>query len=132
MATNSNADRAICSDIEDSGWKGLWKIGGITARIALLIAPAAINLYGCACGLPPAISGMNSNWLRGYGNSSPHTIIAVGLDHDFLNRNFVSCTWAANPGNPYGVVNETIGDVYVCGAPRQGLPEFWKLFQAFG
>ncbi len=31
----------------------------------------AVNLYGHAYGLPEAISGMNSNWLRGYGTPPP-------------------------------------------------------------
>jgi 4-amino-4-deoxy-L-arabinose transferase-like glycosyltransferase len=95
----------------------------------------AINLYGHAYGLPAAISGMNSNWLRGYGDPPPQTVIMVGMDHDFLERNFVNCTWAAHLSNPYGVINEAIGkysEVYVCGAPRQGWPEFWKHFQSFG
>ncbi len=30
----------------------------------------ALNLYGLAYGLPAAISGSNSHWLRGYGNPS--------------------------------------------------------------
>ncbi len=95
----------------------------------------AINLYGRAYGLPAAISGMNSNWLRGYGDPAPQTVITVGLDHDFLEQNFLNCTWAAHLSNPYGVVNESMGgdsEVYVCGAPRQGWPEFWKKFQYFG
>ena len=28
----------------------------------------AVNHYGAGYGLPRAISGMNSNWLRGYGD----------------------------------------------------------------
>lgn len=31
----------------------------------------AVNLYGPAYGLPTAISGMNSNWQRGYGDPPP-------------------------------------------------------------
>lgn len=95
----------------------------------------AINLYGPAHGLPAAISGMNSNWLRGYGDPPPQTVITVGMDQNFLEQNFVSCSWAAHLSNPYGVVNEALGknlEVYVCGAPRQGWPEFWKHFQSFG
>ena len=95
----------------------------------------AVNLYGRAYGLPAAISGMNSNWLRGYGDPPPQTVIAVGMDRDFLERNFLNCRWAAHLSNPYGIVNESIGGysgVYVCGAPRQGWPEFWKDFQYFG
>ena len=48
----------------------------------------AVNLYGAAYGLPRAISGMNSNWLRGYGDPPPHTLIAIGMDRDFLLQNF--------------------------------------------
>ena len=96
----------------------------------------AVNLYGRAYGLPQAISGMNSNWLRGYGNPPPQTVIAVGMDRAFLFRNFTACRWAAQLSNPYGVVNDTIGGdyaaVYVCGPPVKGWPEFWKNFQYYG
>jgi 4-amino-4-deoxy-L-arabinose transferase-like glycosyltransferase len=95
----------------------------------------AVNLYGQAYGLPEAISGMNSNWLRGYGNPAPQTVIAVRMDPEFLTKNFQDCTVAAHLTNPYGVVNETIGGyttVYVCSAPVKGWPEFWKDFQYYG
>lgn len=95
----------------------------------------AVNLYGRAYGLPRAISGMNSNWLRGYGDPPPQTVIAVGMDREFLYRNFASCRWAARLGNPNGVVNDTISkynDLYVCGPPLKGWPEFWKHFQYYG
>ena len=38
----------------------------------------AINLYGPAYGLPPAISAINSYWLRGYGDPPPETLLLVG------------------------------------------------------
>jgi 4-amino-4-deoxy-L-arabinose transferase-like glycosyltransferase len=95
----------------------------------------AINLYGRAYGLPEAISGMNSNWLRGYGNPPPQTVIAIGMDPEFLLSNFSACRPVARLTNQYGVVNETIGKystVYVCGPPVKGWPEFWKDFQYYG
>jgi hypothetical protein len=95
----------------------------------------AVNLYGPAYGLPEAISGINSNWLRGYGNPPPQTVIAVGFTRDELSRMFASCTWAANVPHPYGVVNETIGDpaiVWICRDVRGGWPTFWKNFQYYG
>jgi hypothetical protein len=95
----------------------------------------AINLYGRAYGLPEAISGMNSNWLRGYGNPPPQTVIAVAMDQEFLLRNFTACREVDHLTNPYGVVNETIGKytvVDVCGPPVKGWPEFWKHFQYYG
>ena len=95
----------------------------------------AVNLYGRIYGLPRAISGMNSNWLRGYGDPPPQTVIAVGFKPSELNRIFASCQVAATLWNPYGVVNDTIGDrdkVYVCGNIRLPWPEFWKHFQYYG
>jgi len=44
----------------------------------------ALNLYGPAYGLPRAISGSNSHWLRGYGEPPPQTVIAVGFSRSVL------------------------------------------------
>jgi hypothetical protein len=95
----------------------------------------AVNLYGRAYGLPRAISGMNSNWLRGYGDPPPQTVIAVGFKPDELKRIFASCQVAAQLSNPYGVVNDIFRDrdqVYVCRKIRSPWPEFWKHFQYYG
>ncbi len=95
----------------------------------------AVNLYGRAYGLPRAISGMNSNWLRGYGDPPPQTVIAVGFKPGELNQIFASCQDAAQLWNPYGVVNDTFRDrdqVYVCRNIRLPWPEFWKHFQYYG
>jgi hypothetical protein len=48
----------------------------------------ALNLYGPGHGLPPAISGINSFWERGYGNPPPETVIALGFSRGFLERTF--------------------------------------------
>jgi 4-amino-4-deoxy-L-arabinose transferase-like glycosyltransferase len=94
----------------------------------------AVNLFGRAYGLPEAISGMNSNWLRGYGNPPPQTVIAVGFTRDELDRIFASCTWATSLSHPYGIVNKTINssEVWVCRDVRGGWPAFWKQFQYYG
>lgn len=95
----------------------------------------AVNRYGAAYGLPRAISGMNSNWLRGYGDPPPQTVIAVGMDPKFMRQHFTSCHLAGRLGNPHGVTNDTIGgyyDVFVCGPPLAGWPAFWEHFQYFG
>ncbi len=95
----------------------------------------AVNLYGPAYGLPSAISGMNSNWLRGYGDPPPQAVIALGFKPSELNQIFSSCQVAAVLLNPYGVVNDTIGDratVYVCRNIRVPWPEFWKNFLYYG
>jgi hypothetical protein len=95
----------------------------------------AVNLYGRAYGLHEAISGMNSNWLRGYGDPPPQTVIAVGFSKSTLDRIFASCTVAAQLSNPHGVVNQAVGDsvrIYVCRDIRLPWPEFWKRFQYYG
>ena len=66
----------------------------------------AVNLYGRAYGLHEAISGMNSNWLRGYGTPPPQTVIAVGFKRKKWTRSLLSCEAAARLSNPYGIVNQ--------------------------
>jgi len=95
----------------------------------------AIDLYGPAYGLPPAISGTNTAWYRGYGDPPPQTLIAVGLSREFLDEHFTMCRLAGHNGNPYGIKNEESEDhpdIYVCGPPREGWPAFWSNFQRFG
>jgi len=95
----------------------------------------AVNLYGRAYGLPRAISGMNSNWLRGYGDPPPQTVIALGFKQDELDRIFASCQVAAQLTNPYGVVNDIFRDhdrVYICRDIRSPWPKFWKSFLYYG
>jgi hypothetical protein len=95
----------------------------------------AVNLYGSAYGLPTAISGMNSNWLRGYGDPPPEAVIVVGMPRTFVDRNFAACEVAGHLTNRYGIVNRAIAgyeDVFVCRQLRQSWPEFWKQFQYFG
>jgi hypothetical protein len=95
----------------------------------------AINLYGSGYGLPPAISGINSFWQRGYGNPAPQTLIVVGISPRFLERNFSSCQFAGYTWNRYAVQNEETRDhpaIYVCRGLRQSWPDFWKNFQYYG
>jgi 4-amino-4-deoxy-L-arabinose transferase-like glycosyltransferase len=96
---------------------------------------AAVNLYGPAYGLPTAISGIDSYWLRGYGDPPPQTLIVVGLSQDDVSQIFQSCQLAGHTSNRYGVVNEETRDhpdIFICRNPRLSWPEFWKNFQYFG
>lgn len=95
----------------------------------------AIDLFGAAFGLPKAISGVNSYWLRGYGDPPPQTLIVVGLPRDFLTESFESCELAGHVTNRYGVLNEETRehpDIFVCRGLRQPWPEFWKQFRYYG
>jgi 4-amino-4-deoxy-L-arabinose transferase-like glycosyltransferase len=95
----------------------------------------AIDLLGSKYGLPPAINGTNSNWYRTYPANQPQTLIAVGLDDDFLKQHFEHCEFAAYNTNRPGVVNEESRDhsqIYLCHHLIQPWPEFWPHFQSFG
>ena len=94
----------------------------------------AINLYGPAYGLPPVISGVNSHWLRGYGDPAPQTLIVVGLDAQAYYL-FESCKTAGLITNRYGVRNEETRDhplILLCRGPRKPWPELWKLLRSLG
>jgi 4-amino-4-deoxy-L-arabinose transferase-like glycosyltransferase len=95
----------------------------------------AVNLYGPNYGLPTAISGTNSFWLRGYGNPPPQTVIVLGFSRRFLEENFASCELAGHTWNLYHVLNEETEDhpdIYVCRGLKQSWPDFWKHFRRFG
>jgi hypothetical protein len=94
----------------------------------------AINLYGPSHGLPPAISGINSSWERGYGDPPPQILIIVGFPRTFVDTNFDSCRLVAQNTNSFGVVNEETTerrDIFLCGPPKTGWPQFWRNFQYF-
>jgi hypothetical protein len=94
----------------------------------------AINLYGPSHGLPRAISGENSSWERGYGDPAPHTLIIVGFPRDFVEANFDSCRLVAQNTNALGVVNEETTErreIFLCGPPKAGWPQFWRDFQYY-
>jgi hypothetical protein len=95
----------------------------------------AIDFYGPAHGLPPALSLVNSFWLRGYGDHPPQTPIVVGLSPQFVKDNFTSCESEGTISNRYGVANEeTEYDRYlwVCRDLREAWPKFWRKIRAWG
>ena len=93
----------------------------------------AINLYGLAYGLPRAISGVNSYWLRGYGQPPPATVIVVGYTRDDVGRWFEACRLAGQITNCYDVVNEEYRQaVFVCQRPRLPWPALWERLKHWG
>jgi hypothetical protein len=92
-------------------------------------------LYGSAYGLPTAISGINSYWLRGYGDPPPQTLIILGLTPTQANQIFRTCENAGRITNPYDVKNEETTEhptILVCRELRSSWPEFWQRFKYFG
>jgi len=95
----------------------------------------AIEILGATYHLPVPISGTNSAWLRGYPAPPPSTVIVVGLSQRYVDRMFTGCRVAGHNGNSLGVRNEESEDhtdIFVCGGPRMGWPEFWKQYQRYG
>lgn len=95
----------------------------------------AIEILGHPYHLPPPISMTNSAWLRGYPQPPPTILIVLGFSRRQADRAFTACRLAGHDGNREGVVNEESRyhpDIFVCGAPRLGWPEFWKENQRFG
>jgi 4-amino-4-deoxy-L-arabinose transferase-like glycosyltransferase len=95
----------------------------------------AINLYGPAYGLPEAISGVNSYWLRGYGDPPPETLIVLGIGSFGARRIFESCEVAASSTNRFGVLNEETFEhpqILLCRGLRRPWPELWPRLQGFG
>lgn len=95
----------------------------------------AIEMLGPAYHLPPPISMTNSAWLRGYSVPPPNTLIVLGFREEQANRAFTGCRLAGHNGNSLGVKNEESeyhSQIFVCGAPRKGWPQFWKDYRSFG
>jgi hypothetical protein len=101
-------------------------------RIGILTAEndeaAALNLYGSKYGLPKAISGSDTFWLRGYGNPPPETLIVVGFSQEDVASVPAQCEMAGTITNPYGVDNDLRHppDIFVCRDLRISWPEFWN------
>jgi hypothetical protein len=128
---------------EEFGWE---ELAETVARIhssypgaAILAAnygeAGAIDLYGPRFGLPPAISGVNSYWQRGYGKPPPETVIVLGFSRAWADSQFTACQVAGHAGNRFGVENEEArdhADIFVCHQLRRSWPEFWRGFQRFG
>lgn len=88
---------------------------------------AALNLYGGQYGLPKAISGSDTFWLRGYGDPPPETVIVVGFGLSDVNALFTQCRVAGRVTNSYGVENDLSDppEIFVCRGPRLPWSELW-------
>lgn len=95
----------------------------------------AVNLYGPAFGLPTAIGGVNSYWMRGYGEPPPQNVIVLGLTLGEAQRSFRSCAIVGRVTNALEVLNEETEDhpgILLCGAPHLSWPETWARLRDFG
>lgn len=94
----------------------------------------ALDLYGKEYNLPPVISGTNSMWYRGYGESEPQTAIVVGFESSYASHFFKSCKYAGTVTNNFEVRNEETTrhtGLYVCRGPRKPWNDMWQEMQWF-
>jgi 4-amino-4-deoxy-L-arabinose transferase-like glycosyltransferase len=107
------------------------------ARAAILAGEndeaAALNLFGPEYGLPNAISGSNTYYLRRYGNPPPETLILVGFTERDARFMFEDCTYAGTITNEYGVDNDLRDPpgIYVCRSPRIPWDELWERLKRY-
>jgi hypothetical protein len=94
----------------------------------------AIDIYGAPFALPHAISGTNGHWFRGYGDPPPSPLIVVGVPREIVLRAFVACHDAGRIENRFGVDNTSIAgkEIFVCDAPREPWPQFWRHIRHYG
>ncbi|MBV9008962.1 MAG: glycosyltransferase family 39 protein [Verrucomicrobia bacterium] len=108
-------------------------------RVAILCGnygeAGAINLFGPARKLPPAISAVNSYWGRGYGQPEPNTIILVGFSRRAAERYFSDVSIAGHVSNQFSVSNEESREhpeIFVCRQPKFPWPTLWRMLRSFG
>lgn len=133
---------------EEIGWDELVRtVAGIRdslpadqkATVGILVGnygeAGAIENLGARYQLPPPISLTNSFYLRSYPTVPPSTLIVIGWSRSGVDREFTGCRVAGHNGNSLGVKNEESEyhqEIFVCGAPREPWPVFWKKNQRFG
>jgi hypothetical protein len=94
----------------------------------------ALDLYGKQYGLPAVISGSNSLWYRGYGDTDPKTVITVGVDYSAAGMVFHSCKVVGKVSNSYNVKNEESTRhtaILVCRDPVVPWKDIWAQSQDF-
>jgi hypothetical protein len=109
------------------------------ARVRILAGnygeAGAVNLYGPALGLPPAICPVNSFWERGYGNPPPEVLIVLGASREDLEDKFDSCELVGHISNREGVSNEETSqhpDIFLCRDLRGDWQTLWAKARRFG
>lgn len=91
----------------------------------------AIDLFGPALGLPPAISGHLSYYLWGPRGYTGDVMIVLDDERPTLERLFRSVELAGHVHHPYSMPYQHF-DVFVCRGLRQSLAALWPRIKRFG
>jgi hypothetical protein len=86
---------------------------------------AAIDFYGPAYGLPPAVSDAGTYWFFGPGRKPGEVLIAIGEDPGDLREVYASVRPVVNLDNPWWVREERRNTIYVAEGPKTTLQALW-------
>lgn len=91
----------------------------------------AIDAFGPALGLPPAVSGHLAYHDWGPHGVTGEVLIVLGDRREPLERLFESVTLAGRVAHPYAMPYQQF-DVFVCRKPRASLPRIWPRLRKLG
>jgi hypothetical protein len=92
---------------------------------------AAIDVYGKADGLPPAISGQNQYYLWGPRGHDGSVIIHINGDPDFWRHLCQTVEVAGTFGVPYAMPYENGRPIFICRGLRFNLIKAWPHFRRY-
>jgi 4-amino-4-deoxy-L-arabinose transferase-like glycosyltransferase len=92
---------------------------------------AALDVYGAADGLPPALSGQNQYFLWGIHGFDGDTIIMVNGTPERWSRLCRSAEVAGQIGAPFVMPYENDRPIILCRGLRRPLDELWPIFRRY-
>jgi hypothetical protein len=92
---------------------------------------AAIDVYGRADNLPPALSGQDQYYFWGPRGYDGAVLIHINGDIDRWRRNCASLEVVASFGGPFVMPYENARPIFVCRGIRVGLEKAWPYFKRF-
>jgi hypothetical protein len=93
----------------------------------------ALDFYGAALGLPPAISSQNSYYLWGTRGYDGRVLVAVGASRiDLLKRYYRDVRLVKTSDEPYRWVVEGPSPIYICRDPVAPLSVIWPNLKWYG
>ena len=93
---------------------------------------SAVDYFGPAYHLPPAISGHNQYGLWGPRGYSGNVVIAIGYTAEQLQNMFGEVTLAARISPPHAIPEESNLAIYICRHPKKPLAEIWPRLRWLG
>jgi hypothetical protein len=92
---------------------------------------AALDFYGAAAGLPPALSGHNQYWLWGTRGHDGGVVIVLNDRIDDWRRVCREVHEAGRFGAPYTMPYESDQPILVCHGMSPSLPALWPRFKFY-